>query len=266
MNIAISYPTLVPDSYIEGLWTRHFPNASYPALFHKKIKSANAIKFIAKAIPPAAMPADIIDTMRLFDLAPFNQNVCWHLSNSIQPELSALKSSITAHCAATGKVMALSGDVTKPAVATGHIPSDLLIDDPVRQKRGIEVDLLNKKFQFHLEKKPTLFALLALPKTYNVNQTIFFHENIRLADDFECQNGAISFRTEFGVNQMSKSSLAAFASFLSQNEFVALHSLLVKRQSQLGLKTNGKEINCKIDQIPTLTDTKSLLQSEYGKF
>jgi len=65
---------------------------------------------------------------------------------------------------------------------------------------------------------------------------------------------------------MSKSSLAAFASFLFQNEFVALHSLLVKRQSQLGLKTNGKEINCKIDQTPTLTDTKSLSESEYGKF
>ena len=266
MDIAISYPTVFSDSYVEDLWTNHFPNTSYLAVFRKKIESANAIEFIAKAIPSVAMPTDIIDTIRLFDLAPFNQNVCWHLSNSIQTELSALKSIIASHCAATGKAMALSRYVIKPDVAKGYIPSDFLKNDPVRHKRGIEVDLLSKKFQFHLEKKPTLFALLALPKTYDLNRQIFFHENIGVTDDFECQNGAISFRTEFGVKQMSKSSLAAFASFLFQNEFVALHSLLVKRQSQLGLKTNGKEINCKIDQTPTLTDTKSLSESEYGKF
>lgn len=266
MDIAISYPTLFLHSFIEDLWTRHFPNSSYTALFNKKVKSDKAIKFIAKAIPSAAMPTDIVDTMRLFDLAPFNQNVCWHFFNSIQTELLALKSVIAAHCAALGKAMALSRDVAKPDMAKGYIPSDFLIDDPARYKRGIEVDLLSKKFQFHLEKKPTLFALLALPKTYDLNQQIFFPEGIWVKDDFECQNGAISFKTEFGVNKMSKSSLAAFANFLSQNEFVALHSLLEKRQSQLGLKTNGKEINCTIDQTPTLTDTESELESEYGNF
>ena len=266
MDIALSYPILFSDSDIEDLWTRHLPNASYPALFQKKIKSASAIKFIAKATSPKAMPADIIDTMRLFDLAPFNQNVCWHLSNSIKTDLLALKSLITAHCAATGKVMPLSGDVVKPDVAAGHIPSDFLIDDLVRQKRGREVGILSEKFQFHLEKKPALFALLALPKTYDVKQQIFSHEDLVVEDYFECKNGAISFKTEFGVNQMTENSIAAFANFLSQNEFVALHSLLVKRKLQLGLETNRKKINCNIDPTPTLTDNESQLESKYGNF
>ena len=126
MDIAISYPTVFSDNYVEDLWTNHFPNTSYLAVFRKKIESANAIKFIAKAIPSVAMPTDIIDTIRLFDLAPFNQNVCWHLSNSIQTELSALKSIIASHCAATGKAMALSLHVIKPDVAKGYIPSDFL--------------------------------------------------------------------------------------------------------------------------------------------
>ena len=266
MDIAISYPTVFPDSYIEDFWTSHFPNASYFAVFRKKVKSANAIEFIAKAIPSAAMPTDIIDTLRLFDLAPFNQNVCWHLSNSIQTELSALKSIIASHCAATGKAMTLSRDVIKPDMAKGYISSDFLIGDTVRHKRGIEVDLLSEKFQFRLEKKPTLFALLALPKAYHGNQEIFFRENIGVTDDFECQNETIYFNTEFGVDQMTRSSVAAFAHFLFQNEFVALYSLLVKRQLQLGLKANGKEINCKIDQAPTLADTESQLESKYGNF
>ena len=266
MDIALSYPILFSDSYIEDLWTRHLPNASYPALFQKKIKSASAIKFIAKATSPKAMPADIIDTMRLFDLAPFNQNVCWHLSNSIKTDLLALKSLITAHCAATGKVMPLSGDVVTPDVAAGHIPSDFLIDDLVRQKRGREVGILSEKFQFHLEKKPALFALLALPKTYDLERQIFSHKDIGLEDYFECKNGAISFKTEFGVNQMTENSIAAFANFLSQNEFVALHSLLEKRMSQLELRRNGKKINCNVDRIPTLTDTGTQLETKYGNF
>jgi hypothetical protein len=266
MDIALSYPILFSDSYIEDLWTRHLPNASYPALFQKKIKSASAIKFIAKAIPPKAMPTEIIDTMRLFDLAPFNQNVCWHLSNSIKTDLLALKSLITAHCAATGKVMPLSGDVVTPDVTAGHIPSGFLIDDLVRQKRGREVGILSEKFQFHLEKKPALFALLALPKTYDLERQIFSHKDIGVKDYFECKNGAISFKTEFGVHQMTENSIAAFVNFLSQNEFVALHSLLVKRKLQLGLETNRKKINCSIDPTPTLTDNEPQLESKYGNF
>ena len=65
---------------------------------------------------------------------------------------------------------------------------------------------------------------------------------------------------------MTENSIAAFANFLSQNEFVALHSLLEKRMSQLELRRNGKKINCNVDRIPTLTDTGTQLETKYGNF
>ena len=65
---------------------------------------------------------------------------------------------------------------------------------------------------------------------------------------------------------MTENSIAAFVNFLSQNEFVALHSLLVKRKLQLGLETNRKKINCSIDPTPTLTDNEPQLESKYGNF
>ena len=267
IDIALSYPTLFPPGFAKKVWQRHFPYGSYSAVFEKKVKNAAAIKFMTKHIAPENMPQDMSDAMRLFDLAPFNSDLCWHNANLTETSFNAFKTSLVAHCTAINMALGLdAGAVIPDQVTRGLVASEYSVATPLQQQRRAEVMALRNQFHFDLIKRPALFALLSLPDSYDLNPRIFSVKNIGIDAHVRCQNGTVRFTQAFGDEQLTAKGLATFSAFLSQNGFNVLNKLLAQRINRLGMDAQTKTLNCMIDQSPVKPDNKNQLENNFGSF
>ena len=267
VDISISYPSVFSTDFLKVHWNKNFPNGSFEAVFEKRIETPESLRSVTKIIRPSDMPKDVEAAIRLFDLAPFNHAICWHLISLINHRFDAFTNKLSSHCAAISTELTLWDNGVAPEWMLRTPEVQKLIDaTEMRKKRMNEVNILEQKFQFNLAKKPALFALFMLPSSYEFPSDILKKNTSSLDSIVLCMDHGKPFGDSFGVAYLTNQQLACFREFLSQNELTELQQLLQRRISERQIHTEVQVKACRVDRSGLPKDTDHRSQNQFGAY
>lgn len=152
IEVALTYPDIMPSKTIENLWRFFLPYHSYEVIFNRKILNFESVKFINRDIPLAELPATTANGLKLLDLAPTNLAVCEHnvkLAKSELPQLSAL---LKNYCKL--------------------LPSKVTLNPDKKGKTAQELKKLENEYAISLRDKPLLYFWITSHENFTFDELL----------------------------------------------------------------------------------------------
>lgn len=223
IDIGLTDPALVPLASLRALWKGQFSYYSFDAVMSRRVNNFDAVKFASKKPALNAMPSDLGEAWRLFDLAPFNRTICDHLVSRLNPDLQKLRDLLTGHCQ---EICQVEGKETP--LTSKRVQQD-------RAAKWAELDRLREGFAFDVSSRPLLFVLIASNGAVEIAPSLVASPNNSGAGENAATPNIFS-PDQLPKQYLGSSNMWLLRAFLKENKMPVLAKLIdvYAKKRQLG--------------------------------
>jgi hypothetical protein len=242
IELALSYPDIMPKETIENLWRSFLPYHSYDVIFDKKISNFGSVKFVNRNIPVGDLPATLVNGLKMLDLAPTNSIICFLNAELAEPGLPRLSTLLTNYCRL--------------------LPNKNTLISNKNSHEAQEIKTLKNKYSISLQDKPLLYFWITSHNNFTFDE-LLFQRNFNTLGGSQKNTALLELFNRLPPDNLNVTKLHDFIMGLRGSGFEAIPALLLSLMpEELGLKSGNNHVLGGVTPNVGLPDENSKIRAD----